>query len=52
MNQPNSSTYEQELLDQEIARREKLERLRGEGTDPYPPLSKRSHSIAEAAADY
>ncbi len=52
MNQPTESTYEQELLDQEIARRDKVERLRAAGIDPYPPHSKRSHTIAEVIAAY
>ena len=52
MNQLKESTYEQELLDQEIARREKLERLRADGIDPYPPRSKRSHTIAEVTVAY
>ncbi|RME80699.1 MAG: lysine--tRNA ligase [Caldilineae bacterium] len=43
---------EQELLDQELARREKLERLRAAGIDPYPPRVERTHTAAEAIAAY
>jgi len=43
---------EQDLLDQEKRRREKLNRLREIGVDPYPPRVARSHTIAEAIAAY
>ncbi len=43
---------EQELLDQERVRREKLTRLREAGIDPYPPRVERTHSIAQARALY
>ncbi len=47
-----SAPTEQDLLDQEIARREKLERLRVAGIDPYPPRVSRTHTIAEVIAAY
>ncbi len=37
----------QELLDQERARRQKLQQLQAQGIDPYPARVQRSHSIAE-----
>ena len=43
---------EQDLLDQEKARREKLARLQESGIDPYPPRVQRTHSIAQALAAY
>ncbi|MCP4166194.1 MAG: lysine--tRNA ligase [Chloroflexi bacterium] len=43
---------EQALLDQEVARREKLERLRARGIDPYPPRVERTHEITEVIAAY
>ncbi|NOX61039.1 MAG: lysine--tRNA ligase [Chloroflexi bacterium] len=43
---------EQDLLDQERARREKLERMRAAGIDPYPPRVERTHTIAQAIAAY
>ncbi len=52
MNQPQEENYEQDLLDQERARREKLERLQAAGIDPYPPRSHRSHTVAEAIAAF
>jgi len=48
----SSTRIAQDLLDQEIARRQKLERLRTAGIDPYPPRVNRSHTIAEAVAAY
>ncbi len=47
-----SAPTEQDLLDQEIARREKLDRLRAAGIDPYPPRVIRTHTIAEVIAAY
>jgi lysyl-tRNA synthetase class 2 len=41
---------EQELLDQERARHEKLARLQESGVNPYPPRVERTHSIAQALA--
>ena len=38
-----------ELQQQRLA---KLERLQAAGIDPYPPRSKRSHTIAEVLADF
>ena len=49
--QPTTQT-EQDLLDQERARREKLERIRAAGIDPYPPRVERTHTIAQAIAAY
>jgi len=43
---------EQDLLDQERARREKLARLLEDGVNPYPPRVTRTHTIAEALAAY
>ena len=40
---------EEELIQ---LRREKLERLRARGVDPYPPRATRSHSAAEATAAF
>lgn len=41
-----------DLLDQEIARRTKLESLRAAGIDPYPARVNRTHTIAQARAAY
>ncbi len=51
---PTTSTppTEQDLLDQEKARREKLARLQESGVNPYPPRVHRTHSIAQALAAY
>ncbi len=43
---------EAELLDQEISRRDKRERLLAAGVDPYPPRTQRSHTLAAAVAAY
>lgn len=43
---------EQDLLDQEKARREKLARLLESGVNPYPPRVQRTHSIAQALSAY
>ncbi|HID35083.1 MAG TPA: lysine--tRNA ligase [Anaerolineae bacterium] len=43
---------QQDLLDQERVRREKLARLREAGIDPYPPRVERTHSIAQVLALY
>ena len=51
MSQPSAPT-DQDLLDQEIARRQKLERLRAAGIDPYPPRVNRTHTVAEVVAAY
>ncbi len=45
-------TSEPDLLDQEIARRQKLERLRQIGVDPYPPRVQRTHTVAQVLAAY
>ncbi len=47
-----SPLSEQDLLDQERVRREKLARLREQGIDPYPPRVKRTHTIAQALSQY
>ncbi|MBX7234125.1 MAG: lysine--tRNA ligase [Caldilineales bacterium] len=52
MTSPPPLPSEHDLLDQEIARRQKLERLRQAGVDPYPPQVQRSHTIAQALAAY
>ena len=49
---PQKPPTEQDLLDQEKARREKLARLQEAGVDPYPPRVQRTHSIAQARAAY
>jgi len=49
---PPSPLTEQELLDQERVRREKLARLQESGIDPYPPRVERTHTIAQALAAY
>jgi lysyl-tRNA synthetase class 2 len=41
---------EDRLTDQEQQRRTKLERLREQGIDPYPPRVQRTHTAAQAAA--
>ncbi|MDW8269367.1 MAG: amino acid--tRNA ligase-related protein, partial [Anaerolineae bacterium] len=41
-----------DLLDQEIARRAKLESLRAAGIDPYPARVNRTHTIAQVRAVY
>jgi lysyl-tRNA synthetase class 2 len=41
-----------ELDDLEQQRLEKLERLRGEGWDPYPPRAQRTHTTSQAIAAY
>jgi lysyl-tRNA synthetase class 2 len=41
---------EDQLTDQEQQRRIKLERLRDQGIDPYPPRVQRTHTAAEATA--
>lgn len=46
------STTAQDLLDQELARRQKLEQLQAQGIDPYPARVRRSHTIAEALIAY
>ncbi len=40
------------LTEQEIVRRQKLERLRQAGIDPYPPRAHRTHTAAEAIAAF
>ena len=49
---PASPPTEQDLLDQERARREKLARLQEAGINPYPPRVERTHTIAQALAAY
>ena len=49
---PASPPTEQDLLDQERARREKLARLLEAGINPYPPRVERTHTIAQALAAY
>lgn len=41
---------EEQLTDQEVQRRAKLERLRQSGIDPYPARANRTHTAAEAIA--
>ncbi len=48
----NLPPTEQDLLDQERARREKLLRLQEAGINPYPPRVERTHTIAQALAAY
>ncbi len=43
---------ERELLDQELLRRDKLQRLRAAGIDPYPPRVRRTHTAAAVVAAY
>lgn len=50
--QSTKETPEQDLLDQEKHRREKLAILRKSGVEPYPIRVQRTHTIAEAVADY
>ncbi len=45
--QPSQLPSEQDLLDQERIRREKLARLRASGVDPYPPRVERTHTISQ-----
>lgn len=52
MNESEAPLSEQDLLDQELARREKLARLAAAGIDPYPPRVQRTHSAAAAIAAY
>lgn len=40
------------LTEQEIVRREKLEKLRQAGIDPYPPRARRTHTAAQAIAAF
>ncbi len=40
------------LTEQEVVRRQKLERLREAGIDPYPPRAHRTHTAAEAIAAF
>ncbi len=49
---PTAAPTEQDLLDQERVRREKLARLLESGVNPYPPRVERTHSIAQALAQY
>jgi len=42
------SAVEEELTDQELQRRAKLERLRASGIDPYPARARRSHTTKQA----
>jgi len=48
----SSPLTEQELLDQERVRREKLAHLLEAGIDPYPPRVTRTHTIAQALDAY
>ncbi len=48
----NTPPTEQDLLDQERARRQKLLRLQEAGINPYPPRVARTHTIAQALAAY
>ncbi|NUQ39417.1 MAG: lysine--tRNA ligase, partial [Caldilineales bacterium] len=52
MSESGGLATEQERLDQELARREKLERLAAAGIDPYPPRVQRTHSAAAAIAAF
>ncbi len=42
----------QELLDQELARRQKLQDLQTQGIDPFPARVTRSHTLAQVVAAY
>lgn len=48
----DSAPSSQEYLDQELARRQKLQQLQAKGIDPFPARVQRSHTIAEALVAY
>ncbi|MCO6449992.1 MAG: lysine--tRNA ligase [Caldilineales bacterium] len=52
MSEQASQPTEQELLDQELARRQKVELMQAEGIDPYPPRVNRTHTVAQVLAAF
>ena len=46
------ASEQQDLLDQEMTRRQKLARLQEAGLDPFPPRVQRTHTAAAAVAAY